>query len=269
MAQTTITQTGAFTAATKDAVNSNFTELYAGGSGQALASPTITGTVAGAATYSSPVLVTPALGTPASGVATNLTGLPVSTGVSGLGTGVATALAVAVGSAGAPVVLNGALGTPTSGTLTGLTNTDWKALAATATYTSTTTPATLTGFAWTVVAGTYQFEVDLPTVMTTSGGLNLSFLLTTAVLTSIRYNTYAATASDNTTAVSTTGTTTTSGTNVFTSKVAAYTSVQVRGSMVVGTGGTFTWQGCQETSAGGGDVTSVLIGAFARLTRIA
>lgn len=69
----------------------------------------------------SPTLVTPALGTPASATLTNATGLPIATGVSGLGTGVATALAVSVGSAGAPLVNGGVLGTPSSGTATNLT----------------------------------------------------------------------------------------------------------------------------------------------------
>ena len=41
----------------------------------------------------SPTLVTPLLGTPTSGTLTNCTGLPISTGVSGLGSGVATFLA--------------------------------------------------------------------------------------------------------------------------------------------------------------------------------
>lgn len=74
-------------------------------------------------TLTSPMLTTPALGTPASGTLTSCTGLPISTGVSGLGTGVATALGVNTGSAGAFVVNGGALGTPSSGTVTNLTGT--------------------------------------------------------------------------------------------------------------------------------------------------
>jgi hypothetical protein len=157
--------------------------------------------------------------------------------------------------------------TLTTKTITAPILTDVKILAANATYSATVTPATLTGFSWTVVAGTYVFELNMPTTMTTNGGLTINFLLTTAVLTSIQYQSYTATADDGGTAVSTNGTTTTSGTKVFDNKTAAYTHVNVKGSMVVGTGGTFAWQGCQNTSAGAGDATIVAIGSYATLTR--
>ncbi len=89
-------------------------------------------------TLNSPTLVTPALGTPASGTLTNATGLPISSGVSGLGTGVATFLGTPSSSnlaaavtdetgtgalvfATSPTLVTPALGTPSSVTLTNAT----------------------------------------------------------------------------------------------------------------------------------------------------
>jgi hypothetical protein len=88
--------------------------------GTALEAITTTGTGSGVRA-TSPTLVTPNIGTPSAGVLTSCTGLPVSTGLAGLGTGVATALGVNVGSAGSVVLNAGALGTPSSGTLTSCT----------------------------------------------------------------------------------------------------------------------------------------------------
>ena len=78
-------------------------------------------------TLTSPTLTTPALGTPTSGTLTNCTGLPVSGGISGMGTGVATLLqGIPTGSSGivgpnTPTLISPLLGTPTSGTLTNCT----------------------------------------------------------------------------------------------------------------------------------------------------
>lgn len=86
----------------------------------------------------SPSFTTPALGTPSAGVLTNCTGLPISTGVAGLGTGVATFLATPSSAnlasaltdktgtgvnvfATSPTLVTPLLGTPTSGTLTNCT----------------------------------------------------------------------------------------------------------------------------------------------------
>jgi hypothetical protein len=86
----------------------------------------------------SPTLVTPILGTPTSGTLTNCTGLPIATGVSGLGSGIATFLATPTSAnlnaavtddtgtgtlvfSNSPTLVTPILGTPTSGTLTNCT----------------------------------------------------------------------------------------------------------------------------------------------------
>lgn len=102
--------------------------LFSGATGKVIVNATTTGILKGtsgvvtAASAGTDYLAPGgALSTPSSGTLTNCTGLPVSTGITGLGTNVATALGVSVGSSGAFVVNGGVLGTPSSGNLTNAT----------------------------------------------------------------------------------------------------------------------------------------------------
>ena len=105
------------------------------GNGTAISAATTTGTGSTVVLNNGPTLIAPALGTPASGTLTNATGLPISTGVSGLGTGIATWLATpssanliaavtdetgtgALVFATSPTLVTPALGTPSAVVLT-------------------------------------------------------------------------------------------------------------------------------------------------------
>jgi hypothetical protein len=87
----------------------------------------------------------------------NTTVTPAVGSITGLGTGVASALAVNVGSAGAFVTFNGALGTPSSGTVTNLTGTASININGTVGATTPTTGAFTTVAATTVTATTGIF----------------------------------------------------------------------------------------------------------------
>jgi hypothetical protein len=88
-----------------------------------LALPAVNGTLAtlaGTETLSNKTLIAPALGTPASGVLTNATGLPIFGNLIGAGTGVTTALGYALNNGGVFSLVTGSgnLGTPAVAVLT-------------------------------------------------------------------------------------------------------------------------------------------------------
>lgn len=94
-------------------------------------------------------------------------------GVTGLGTGVATALAVNVGSAGAPLVNGGVLGTPSSGTGTNIT-----AIPTANLLTSSTNDSAAAGKIGEYVSG--STAVASPVSLTTNTAANITSISLTA-----------------------------------------------------------------------------------------
>ncbi len=145
------------------AITSNPLSQFAATTSSQLAGTLSDETGSGAAVFAtSPTLVTPILGTPTSGTLTNATGLPISTGVSGLGSNVATFLA-----------------TPSSANLaSAITDETGSGLAVFATSPSLTTPVlgAATFSSLTVSSGTGPFVTSSGITSNAVGLVGFSFI---------------------------------------------------------------------------------------------
>ena len=161
------------------------------------------------------------------------------------------------------IALIAATQTLTNKTLTGAISGDFVRASAQLDATSNVTLANVTGLVVTVVPGTYAFVVNLPGTATANGGIKVGFKYTTTVVTSIESTGKGFTASALVTQHSTT---TTDQALLLDSQTAIIDSV-LRGSMVVGTGGTIQLQMAQHASHS--DTTSIYVGATMQFVRFA
>lgn len=131
------------------------------------------------------------------------------------------------------------------------------------TITNSITPTQIPGLTATVVVGTYSFKASIPCTPAATGGIAVSFVLATAVLSACNFQSTAGAAAASVTQSTTTATSTTNVCAVATIPL----QVKVEGSFTVSTAGTISLFGCQNTQVN--STATVNLGSIMELTRIA
>lgn len=130
------------------------------------------------------------------------------------------------------------------------------------TATTNETLANLTGLVQTVEVGTYKFKVSLQALSTINGGTKVAFKYTNTVLSSIRCEVKAFTAS----AVAVSRFTTTTDAASIVAATVANICIEIEGTFVVTTAGTIQVQGAQNASHS--DTTTFYAGSSFEITKL-
>lgn len=155
---------------------------------------------------------------------------------------------------------------PVTGTIASTTGTnlylpDLKTCSGTNTSTGNTNLTNVTGLSFTVVPGTYQFEIVLQGVADGTGGIKSAFKYTTTVVSSLQASTVGTTAA----ASATQSTTSTADQALLFDQAAAVLQQVIKGTMVVGTGGTIAVQVGLHANSGSSTVVQGSYGVFTRI----
>lgn len=130
------------------------------------------------------------------------------------------------------------------------------------TITNSITPTLIPGLAGAVAVGTYVFKATIPCTPAATGGIAVSFVLTTAVLSACNFQSTAGAAAAS---ITQSTTTTTSTTNVC-AVASIPLQVKVEGTFTVSTAGTFSLFGCQNTQVN--SAATINLGSSMELIRI-